>query len=77
MVIGVTGGAALTVTCAAADLPGKPFDVAMIVEVPGATAVTTPEAALTVATAGFEDVYVTPANAPVESFCTLPTNVAV
>jgi methyl coenzyme M reductase subunit C len=77
IVIGGGGGAAVTVTCAAADLVGKPFDVAMIVEVPGATAVTTPVVALTVATAVFEDEYVTPENEPVESFCTLPTNVTV
>jgi hypothetical protein len=70
-------GAGMTVTTAAACLFVRNFDVAMIVVEPGATAVTTPVVALTVATAGFDDEYVTPACAPVVSLETCPTNVAV
>jgi hypothetical protein len=49
----------------------------MIVVVPGATAVTTPVVALTVATDGFVDEYVAPDCVPVVSFATLATNVTV
>jgi hypothetical protein len=44
----------VTMTCAAAERVERNFDVAMIVAVPGATAVTTPVAE-TVATALFDD----------------------
>jgi 2-methylisocitrate lyase-like PEP mutase family enzyme len=73
----VTGGAGFTVTTAAADFVVLNFDVAMIVVEPGATAVTTPVVALTVATAGFVDVYVAPDSAPVVSLATFAMNVAV
>jgi len=72
--IGLTAG--VTVTIAAAAAVARNFDVAMIVVVPGATAVTTP-AADTVATPGLVDVYVTPLVAPVVSSETEATNVAV
>jgi hypothetical protein len=67
---------AFTKTWAAAWADGRNFDVAMIVAVPGATAVTTP-ALVTVATAVFDDENVTPLFAPVVSSATLVTKVVV
>jgi hypothetical protein len=49
----------------------------MIVVVPGATAVTTPVVALTVATDGFVDANVAPDCVPVVSFETFATNTTV
>jgi hypothetical protein len=71
------GGAAVTVTIAAACLLWKRV-VAMIVVVPGVSAVTRPVVELTDATAGFVDENVAPpAEARLVSFRTCATNVAV
>jgi hypothetical protein len=65
----------VTVTIAPACFDVLNFDFAMIVVVPGVSAVARPEFASTEATAGFDDEYVTPRFAL--SLATWPMNVAV